>query len=99
MPVQLNTFSTAAKGFPFLLISFLLMLFHATNVTADASTIDIGAILDVDSRAGKEQKTALTVAVSNFNRNSEKHKLAIHFVNSTGEPLQATYAVNLHGIE
>ncbi|KAK3039912.1 hypothetical protein RJ639_027747, partial [Escallonia herrerae] len=92
MPVQLNTFSTAAKRSPFLLISFLLVLSHASNVTADARTINIGAILDVGSPAGKEQKAALTVAVRNFNSNSEKHKLAIHFVNSTGEPLQATYA-------
>ncbi|KAK3039920.1 hypothetical protein RJ639_027755 [Escallonia herrerae] len=92
MPFQLNSFSTAAKRFPFLLISFLLILYHAPNLAADARTINIGAILDVGSRAGKEQKAALTVAVRNFNGNSEKHKLAIHFVNSTGEPLQATYA-------
>ncbi|KAK3013526.1 hypothetical protein RJ639_010026 [Escallonia herrerae] len=92
MPVQLNIFSTAAKRFPFLLISFLLILYHAPNLVAAVRTINIGAILDVGSRAGKEQKAALTVAVRNFNGNSEKHKLAIHFANSTGEPLQATYA-------
>ncbi|KAK2976666.1 hypothetical protein RJ640_017409 [Escallonia rubra] len=92
MPFQLNSFSTAAKRFPFLLISFLLILYHAPNLAADARTINIGAILDVGSRAGKEQKAALTVAVKNFNSNSEEHKLAIHFANSIGEPLQATYA-------
>ncbi|KAK3013527.1 hypothetical protein RJ639_010027 [Escallonia herrerae] len=95
MPLQLNSFSTAAKCFPFLLISFLLILYHAPNLAADARTINVGAILDVGSRAGKEQKAALTVAVKNFNNNSEEHKLAIHFANSTGEPLQATYAAKL----
>ncbi|KAK2976668.1 hypothetical protein RJ640_017411 [Escallonia rubra] len=75
MPFQLNSFSTAAKRFPFLLISFLLILYHAPNLAADARRINIGAILDVGSRAGKEQKAALTVAVRNFNSNSEKHKL------------------------
>lgn len=52
-------------------------------------TINIGAIIDVDSRAGKEQQIAMKTAVQSFNSISTNHGLAIHFRNIGNNPIQA----------
>nr|GEV68787.1 glutamate receptor 2.7-like [Tanacetum cinerariifolium] len=48
-----------------------------------------GVIIDESSRAGKEQKNAIEIAVQKLNSASNDHKLAIHFKNSSGDPLEA----------
>lgn len=48
--------------------------------------VNIGAIIDLSSRVGKEQKTAMEVAMEDVNRQS-CYKLALNFNNNThGNP-------------
>lgn len=79
----------------FLLHIFFLVILSFGSSTAAASgksTINIGVVIDEDSRVGKEQKIAMKIAVQNLN-NSTKHKLTIHFRNvSAGNPFQAATA-------
>jgi hypothetical protein len=81
-------------SFP-LVVSFLLLISepdggqaaHATKVT------NIGGIIDVTSRIGKEQKIAIEIAAENFNRFSNSNKLSLHFQDSSGlDPFQVASA-------
>lgn len=47
--------------------------------------------MDASSRKGKEEKTAMEIAISRFNRDSKNLQLFLHFGNSTGEPIQAAF--------
>ncbi|KAK7841024.1 glutamate receptor 3.1 [Quercus suber] len=64
-----------------ILVSFLLSLTHgdeAANTTSEVT--NIGAIIDVSSRIGKEEKTAMEIAAGDFNNHSKTdHKLFLHF--------------------
>lgn len=53
---------------------------------------NIGAIIDVDSRLGKEEKVAVEVAVQNFNDSSRNHKLSLHFQGPERDSLQVASA-------
>ncbi|KAK8989445.1 hypothetical protein V6N11_063870 [Hibiscus sabdariffa] len=54
---------------------------------------NIGAIIDSDSRIGREEKTALEVAVQSFNNGvSDNHKLSLYIQNSKRDPLLAATA-------
>ncbi|OMO65286.1 Ionotropic glutamate receptor [Corchorus olitorius] len=73
-----------------LIITFLLFLFHGAQ--GDQITeIRIGALTENSSRIGKEQATALEIAVGNFN-NSRNHKFSLHFQDPGREPLEAASA-------
>ncbi|MFQ6644625.1 hypothetical protein Gotur_019375, partial [Gossypium turneri] len=59
----------------------------------DNKVTNIGAIIDVDSRIGKEEKTALEIAVQSFNNNvSNNRKLSLYIQNSRRDPLLAATA-------
>ncbi|XP_027338141.1 glutamate receptor 2.7-like [Abrus precatorius] len=60
---------------------------EATNT--DNKVISIGAIIDVDSRIGKEQQVAMDIATQRYNSTSKTYKLALYFQNSTKDPLRA----------
>ena len=64
-----------------ILISFLLSFSHgdeAANTTNEVT--NIGAIIDVSSRIGKEEKIAMEIAAESFNNHhSESHKLSLYF--------------------
>ncbi|GMH19544.1 hypothetical protein Nepgr_021385 [Nepenthes gracilis] len=77
---------------------FILFLVLGGTISSAAPAIDndgnfsIGAILNFDSRVGREQKAAMEIAVQIFNAKSKSHKLAIYFDDSGGDPLQAAFA-------
>lgn len=76
----------------FFLVLKLLFFVICLGVFTEASnnSFSIGAIIDVDTRVGKEQKTAMMLAVENFNNFSINHKLAIHFREINDDnPIQA----------
>lgn len=75
-------------------LCFLIMCFFGPAIEASNSdeSISIGAIIDVDSRVGKEQKAAMIIAAENFNNISTNHKLKIHFRNTSNNPIQAVFA-------
>ena len=71
-------------------IFFLLFLSYGSSAaSADATrTTIIGVVIDEDSRAGKDQKTAIKIAAQNLS--SKNHELIFNFRNiSSGNPLQA----------
>lgn len=74
-----------------LCLVLVLVLFHAFVVTADNKPTNVGAIVDVSSRKGKEEKTAMEIAISRFNKDSKNLQLSLHFGNSTGEPIQSAF--------
>ena len=78
--------------------SFFIILFScgAKAVNDDDKEVtNIGAIIDVNSRIGKEEKTAMEIAVSNFNNHSKYHKLSLYFQDHQRHPLQAAQAGNI----
>lgn len=70
----------------FLLFSFLVFLFHGVGTAAQDDITNIGAIINVNSRIGKEEKISMEIAVKEFD---VKHKLVLHVRDSGGDPLQA----------
>lgn len=84
---------------PCFLFSVLIstLLIFSNGVEAEIRTnkvTNIGAIIDVNSRIGKEEKTALEMAVQDFNDISTNHELSLHFRHPGGDPLQVAYAGN-----
>ncbi|KAK1422710.1 hypothetical protein QVD17_17996 [Tagetes erecta] len=74
-----------------LILIFLVSLILSNNSTSVAlnQTANIGVIINEGSRAGKEQKTAIEIAVRKLNSSNKNHKLTIHFKNFKGDPLEA----------
>ncbi|CAL1388436.1 unnamed protein product [Linum trigynum] len=58
------------------------------------SAVGIGAILDVGSRVGREEKTAIEIALHNFNTKSSntRHNFSVYFRDPQSDPLKAAYA-------
>ncbi|XP_062162775.1 glutamate receptor 2.7-like [Alnus glutinosa] len=76
-----------------LLISILLLISHGGQATNTTIVTNIGGIIDVKSRIGKEQKIAIEIAAENFNRYSKSNKLSLHFQDSGQlDPLQVASA-------
>ncbi|CAI9292777.1 unnamed protein product [Lactuca saligna] len=71
----------------------VILSFSLTTI-AENRTTNIGVIIDERTRAGKEQKTAIEIAVQKLNSGSKDHKLAIYFTNSSGDPLEAASSAN-----
>ncbi|XP_054779255.1 glutamate receptor 2.7-like [Prosopis cineraria] len=73
----------------------ILLLNCFTGVAADSSNginFDVGAILDVDSPSGKQQKAAMEIAAQSFNNYSKSLNISLHFRHSLRNPLQAASA-------
>jgi ionotropic glutamate receptor len=76
-----------------LVISFLLLISDGGGAAYATKVTNIGGIIDVTSRIGKEQKIAIEIAAESFNRYSETNKLSLHFQDSGGlDPLQVASA-------
>ncbi|KAJ9690595.1 hypothetical protein PVL29_012979 [Vitis rotundifolia] len=90
MPFPLN--SPTPCFIYFSLTSILLIVSHLGHIigtAADDNSTIIGAIIDANSRKGKEEITAIKIAVEKFNNNSKNRKLSLVFRNFTGELYQA----------
>ena len=71
------------------LILFSYILSYGVQAIDDYKLTNIGAIIDVTSRIGKEENTAMEVAVQNFNNKSNNHKLSLYIQNPGKDPLLA----------
>ncbi|XWS15812.1 hypothetical protein CRYUN_Cryun34aG0033700 [Craigia yunnanensis] len=93
--ISVNKVSRSYLLFPLLIASFVLVLIHgaeAANIK-NVAEIRIGAIIDANSRMGKEEKTALEIAVGNFNKNNSRNqKLSLYFQDPGREPYKAALA-------
>ncbi|KAJ6925967.1 hypothetical protein NC651_010416 [Populus alba x Populus x berolinensis] len=75
------------------LISILVIFSNGVEAEIRINKVtNIGAIIDVNSRIGKEEKTALEMAVQDFNDISTNHELSLHLRHPGGDPLQVAYA-------
>ncbi|KAB5560667.1 hypothetical protein DKX38_005624 [Salix brachista] len=74
------------------LLLFVATSFTVTSLPHGAKVTKIGAIIDDNSRSGKEVRTAMGIAVRKFNIGSPNHKLSLKFQDSRRSPLQAARA-------
>ncbi|XP_012091712.1 glutamate receptor 2.9 isoform X1 [Jatropha curcas] len=73
--------------------SFIFLPCGAKPITGNyKQVINIGAIIDVDSRIGREEKTAMEIAVLDYNSGSKHYNLSLHFLDHQNHPLQAAQA-------
>lgn len=70
------------------LSSSFFILYCGTEAVDGYKVINIGAIVDVNSRIGKEQKVAMEIAAENFNNTVQNYKLSLHFQYPEKDPLQ-----------
>ncbi|KAJ1387551.1 Solute-binding protein family 3/N-terminal domain of MltF [Sesbania bispinosa] len=83
--------STIPLWLSYLFISFVLTNgYQAEPTNGDNKVISIGAMIDVNSRIGKEQRVAMDIAAQRYNNTSKTHKLALHFQEPTKDPFRAT---------
>ncbi|KAK9936487.1 hypothetical protein M0R45_013327 [Rubus argutus] len=79
-----------------IIIIIIIILSYEAGAGAEAENqkivINVGAILNLKSRAGKQQKTAMDIASKNFNDLSKTHILNLHFGDSDRDPLIAASA-------
>ncbi|KAL6282414.1 hypothetical protein ACE6H2_013343 [Prunus campanulata] len=77
-----------------ILFPVLIILSYGYGVGAQNSSdvTNVGAIINFNSRIGKEQKAAMEVAAEDFNNRSKTHKLILHFRDSGRDPFRAASA-------
>lgn len=83
------------------LFFFPLLLLLSVKATANGSFINatekdlvagvVGAIVDQDSRLGKEEKIAMEMAIKDFYEKTNQ-RFHLHIVNSQNDPVQAAFA-------
>lgn len=91
----MTTINKASKQFGFyfpLLIYFLILSYGSEAANTDNLTTRIGAIIDDNSRAGKEEKIAMKIAAQSFYSSLKPNKLFLHFRNPGGDPYLAASA-------
>ncbi|KAF5208261.1 Glutamate receptor [Thalictrum thalictroides] len=88
--------ATSLRKLFFLFTSlFIISLFHGNRILAQNGTTNIGAIIDINSRIGKEEKISMEIAVQIYNNTlNKKHKIVLHVSDSGGNPFQAASAGN-----
>lgn len=77
--------------FSYLFISFVFINGYQDEISSgDNKVIPIGAMIDINSRVGKEQRIAMDIAAQNYNNTSNTYKLALHFQ----EPAKNSFRAN-----
>ncbi|XP_071726516.1 glutamate receptor 2.7-like isoform X2 [Rutidosis leptorrhynchoides] len=87
-------FSYAPSKLMFFFFFLSIILSNNSVTQALSPNTNIGVIIDEGSRAGKEQKTAIEIAVQKLNSGSKNRNLTLHFKNSSGDPLEAADSAN-----
>jgi len=73
------------------LLSFVLITCCQVEATdGDSEVISVGAIIDDNSRIGKEQLVAMELAAQTYNTTSNTYKLLLHFQQPTKDPFRPT---------
>ncbi|KAF9589315.1 hypothetical protein IFM89_022642 [Coptis chinensis] len=92
--VPMHSPATTPYYYLFFLFSLFIFVFHGvTVISAENDITHIGAIIDVNSRIGKEENISMEIAIQNFNKASgNKKTLVLHVSDSGGNPLQASTA-------
>ncbi|KAK7252107.1 hypothetical protein RIF29_35831 [Crotalaria pallida] len=75
----------------YLLITFVLINgCQAETTNGENKVISIGAIIDVNSRTGKEQQVAMDIAAQSYKYSSKTYKLALYYQDLSNDPFKAT---------
>ncbi|MBA0569618.1 hypothetical protein Golob_003337 [Gossypium lobatum] len=82
------------------LVILMLILFSCINIISkgvqakedDHKVTNIGAVIDVTSRTGKEEITAMEIAVQSFNNKLNNHGLSLYVQNHGKDPMLAAAA-------
>ncbi|XP_062014723.1 glutamate receptor 2.7-like [Rosa rugosa] len=77
---------------PLLIIIIIITVSDGAEAENEKSVTNVGAIVNLNSRMGKEQKTAMDFAAENFSNLSKTHSLIIHFRHSDRDPFTAASA-------
>ncbi|KAF5208262.1 Glutamate receptor [Thalictrum thalictroides] len=95
-PTTTTTTTSLPKLFYLLLIiSSIIFLFHGNTISAQDDTTNIGAIININSSIGKQEKLSMEIAVQIFNdKPNNKHKISLYVSDSGGYPLQAASAAD-----
>ncbi|KAL6133838.1 hypothetical protein ACLB2K_066071 [Fragaria x ananassa] len=90
-----NTFNKVERLWHLLLLLIIIIIIFSDGAEiVDENNItvtNVGVIVNMNTRIGKEQETAMDVAAENFNNNSKNHSIVLHFRHS-GDPLTAASA-------
>ncbi|XP_062095850.1 glutamate receptor 2.9-like [Humulus lupulus] len=80
-------FPTLGDMFQLVLFSCLLVNYSygETQVSNTKKIMKVGAIIDTNSRIGKQQRAAMEIAAQNFNNSSTNRKLSLYFKDSRRE--------------
>ncbi|GMY37630.1 glutamate receptor 2.9-like [Fagus crenata] len=66
----------------FLVLIFFVLIVYYEPEAKHKNVTGVGLIIDVNSRIGKEEKTAMEIAATNYNTNSTTHKLSLYIQDS-----------------
>ncbi|KAF6177171.1 hypothetical protein GIB67_025508 [Kingdonia uniflora] len=104
LAIHLNTLSLPKSFIPMFTAKFFILLFlfsllsngnsAAAGDDEDFKQVNIGAIIDADSRMGKDEKIAMEIAIQDFNISSNYHVLVLHVHDSGGDLLKAASSAN-----
>ena len=73
-----------------IIIHLLLVSYsYGAQASNNQKVVNIGVIVDFDSRIGREQKAAMEIAARSFNDSSTNYKLLLNFQDSRREALRA----------
>ncbi|KAE9613557.1 hypothetical protein Lal_00016161 [Lupinus albus] len=90
MNFHYSTIPQALFSFCLLIPFALINGYQAKATNADSKVISIGAIIDINSRIGKEQQVAMDIAAQSYNNTSNSYKLALHFQDLSNDHFKAT---------
>ncbi|XP_024160178.2 glutamate receptor 2.7 [Rosa chinensis] len=77
---------------PLLIIIIIITVSDGAEAENEKIVTNLGAIVNLNSRMGKEQKIAMDIAAENFRNLSKTHSLIIHFRHSDRDPFTAASA-------
>ncbi|GMY37625.1 glutamate receptor 2.9-like [Fagus crenata] len=66
----------------FLVLIFFVLIVYYEPEAKHKNFTGVGLIIDVNTRIGKEEKTAMEIAATNYNTNSTTHKLSLYIQDS-----------------
>ncbi|XP_044461043.1 glutamate receptor 2.7-like [Mangifera indica] len=90
--MSVKTLSKLCLFYVVLIFLFCLTCHGVEASDSENGIINVGAIIDKNSLIGKQEITAMNVAVQSFNSNSKSHKLSLHIRDHGRDPFQAATA-------
>ncbi|KAB1211904.1 Glutamate receptor 2.7 [Morella rubra] len=78
--------------FPLLIYSLFILLSYGAKASYQNEVTNVGAIVVITSRIGKEEKTAMEIAAQKFNDSSKSRKVSLNFLASNMDPSKVASA-------